>query len=72
MPKKVLFPTDYSEASSHALQFATSLARDWDAKLLIVHVSETEKYPVGELFDDDEPAIPAGPKSRLKSEENHS
>lgn len=53
MTKKVLFPTDYSDASSHALWFATLLARDWDAKLLIVHVSETEQYPVGELFDEE-------------------
>jgi len=56
--KKVLFATDYSEASRHALQFATTLARDWDAVLLIVHVSETEQYPVGELYDE-EPKPPA-------------
>ena len=54
MPENtILFPTDYSDVSRFALKFACPLARDWDAKLLIVHVSETEKYPVGELFDED-------------------
>jgi nucleotide-binding universal stress UspA family protein len=50
--KTILYPTDYSEQSRYALHFATSLARDCGAKLLIVHVSETECYPVGELVDE--------------------
>jgi nucleotide-binding universal stress UspA family protein len=57
--KKVLYATDYSEASQYALQVAESLARDGDARLLIVHVSETEASPVGELFDEDPEPSPA-------------
>jgi len=51
--KKVLFATDYSESSENALTYATSLARDSGATLLVAHVSELEQYPVGELFDED-------------------
>jgi len=50
--KRILYATDYSEPSQYALHFATSLARDCGAGLLIVHVSETECGPVGELFDE--------------------
>ncbi len=35
--KKILFATDFSEHSEEARQFATSLARDSGAMLLIVH-----------------------------------
>ncbi|HUY92525.1 MAG TPA: universal stress protein [Pirellulales bacterium] len=51
--KKIIFATDYSPASQHALNYAASMARDRDATLLIVHVSELEEYPVGELFDEE-------------------
>ena len=50
--KRILFPTDYSETSRHALPFATSLARATGASLLIAHVTDREQYPVGELFDE--------------------
>jgi universal stress protein A len=50
--KTMLVATDYSSASDHALQHASSLASCMDAKLLIVHVSELEPYPVGELVDE--------------------
>lgn len=53
MSKSILFATDYSEAANHALIYAASLARDLGAKLLIVHVSQLERYPVGELFDEE-------------------
>ncbi len=49
--KQLLYATDYSEPSQYALHFATSLARDFQASLLIVHVSDLECYPVGELVD---------------------
>ncbi len=49
--KRILYATDYSEPSQYALHFATSLARDCQAKLLIVHVSDLECYPMGELVD---------------------
>lgn len=51
--RTILFATDYSDASRHALDFASSLARDLKALLLIVHVSEGELYPVGEPVDED-------------------
>jgi universal stress protein A len=38
--KKILFATDFSPASNAALQYATSLACDCGAMLLIVHVEE--------------------------------
>ena len=50
--RTILFATDYSDASQHALSYACSLARDLDALLLIAHVSEHELYPVGEAFDE--------------------
>jgi nucleotide-binding universal stress UspA family protein len=36
--KKILFPTDFSEGSSHALLYAVDLAKHYGAKLHIVHV----------------------------------
>jgi len=53
--ESILYATDYSELSRFALCIATSLARDWGAKLLIVHVLQTECGPVGEVVDE-EPA----------------
>jgi universal stress protein A len=38
--KKILFATDFSPASDAALKYATSLARDSGATLLIAHVEE--------------------------------
>ena len=35
--RTILHPTDFSEASTPAYQFATALARDYGAKLLIMH-----------------------------------
>ena len=38
--KKILFPTDFSTAGEAALKFATALARDSGALLVIAHVEE--------------------------------
>ncbi len=38
--QKILFPTDFSPASEAALDHAISLARDANAKLLLLHVLE--------------------------------
>jgi nucleotide-binding universal stress UspA family protein len=35
---KILFATDFSENSEHAFDYAFSLARKYDARLLIIHV----------------------------------
>jgi nucleotide-binding universal stress UspA family protein len=48
---KIIFPTDFSEASNHALRWATSLARDSGAALVIVHVEEPPMaYGGGEMY----------------------
>jgi universal stress protein A len=49
--KKILFATDFSPASQGALQYATSLARDSGALLLILHVEELPlPYAGGEMY----------------------
>lgn len=49
--RKILFPTDFSTLGLAALETATSLARDRDAKLVIVHVEEPPiAYGGGELY----------------------
>ncbi len=53
MIKKIVFATDFSEASQQALFFATSLARDNGATLLITHVVETEAPIGGDSLDED-------------------
>jgi universal stress protein A len=49
--QKILFPTDFSTASTEALKWATSLARDSGASLTIVHVEEPPMaYGGGEMY----------------------
>jgi nucleotide-binding universal stress UspA family protein len=49
--EKILFPTDFSSLSDSALAYATALARDAGAKLLIVHVEEPAMaYGGGEMY----------------------
>ncbi len=36
--KRILFPTDFSEGSAHAIPFVADLTRHYGAKLSIVHV----------------------------------
>jgi nucleotide-binding universal stress UspA family protein len=49
--KKILFPTDYSSLSDAPLAYATALARDMGATLLIVHVEEPPMaYGGGEMY----------------------
>jgi nucleotide-binding universal stress UspA family protein len=38
--RTILYPTDFSERSSDALPFACSLARDYGARLIMLHVLE--------------------------------
>lgn len=45
----ILVPTDFSNASEEALRWATSLARDTGAKLVIAHVEEPPMAYAGEL-----------------------
>jgi nucleotide-binding universal stress UspA family protein len=49
--KKIVFPTDFSTCSDAGLEQATALARDMQAKLLIVHVEEPPAiYGDGEMY----------------------
>jgi nucleotide-binding universal stress UspA family protein len=45
--RNVLFATDFSAASMHALLYATGVARRFDSKLYIAHVASPEDYPSG-------------------------
>ena len=36
--EKILFPTDFSEGSAHALPYAVDLSKHYDAQLYILHV----------------------------------
>ena len=38
--KRILFPTDFSPAAQHALDYAISLALEHEAQILLVHVIE--------------------------------
>ena len=38
--KKILFPTDFSEYSNHALKYAGALAERFQAQLVVIHVCE--------------------------------
>ncbi|HWE35988.1 MAG TPA: universal stress protein [Isosphaeraceae bacterium] len=37
--KTILVPTDFSESSEHALRMACALARDYEARLVLLHVA---------------------------------
>ena len=45
--KKVLYPTDFSEASLEALKYAVSFARSCQAKLILMHVINEKIYSEG-------------------------
>jgi nucleotide-binding universal stress UspA family protein len=52
--RTILFPTDYSESSRTALPIAIDLARDYGARLLILHIVDTlgpENATFGEATD---------------------
>ncbi len=79
--KKILFATDFSDASDAAFQYAVSLARDSGALLLIVHVQElptpyaagemlmpTSEYPNPELRHMLEAVVPADKSIRCEHE----
>jgi nucleotide-binding universal stress UspA family protein len=58
-PHLILHPTDYSESSEYALKIAADLARQHQAKILILHVAETlgpENVTFGEATSQLEPS----------------
>ncbi len=59
--EKILFPTDFSESSNHALKYAISFAKEHNAKLFLLHVIENiyiypgfseTAFPMVELYAD--------------------
>jgi nucleotide-binding universal stress UspA family protein len=44
--KKIIFPTDFSEASSNALEYAVYMSKMFNADLEIIHVVFDETYLV--------------------------
>jgi nucleotide-binding universal stress UspA family protein len=51
--KRILHPTDFSELSRSAFEFACALARDYNAALIVLHV-----YPQTSVFAPDGIAVP--------------
>ena len=47
--RTILHPTDFSERSNDAYRLACALARDYNARLLIVHVVPPVAAAVGDL-----------------------
>lgn len=61
--KRILAPTDFSEPSNHALRSAAEMARQFEAKLLLLHVVSNEAlesiskahvppHPVDRVYED--------------------
>lgn len=46
--KTILHPTDFSPSSEQALRVAVALARDYHAKLVLLHVAEPPEPAMGE------------------------
>ena len=44
--KTILFPTDFSESSNHALKYALSFAKEYGAKLHVLHVIEEVAHAI--------------------------
>src|SRR5262249_5507019 len=66
--RTILHPTDYSELSGAALRYATALAHDHGARLLILHVVATlgpENVTYGEMVSQ---LQPEGYRQRLLDE----
>jgi nucleotide-binding universal stress UspA family protein len=53
----ILHPTDFSDRSCNALHLACALARDYDARLVLLHVVTTPPLMYGESFPPADPDI---------------
>ena len=65
---KILLPTDFSEHSEHALSYALSFAKEYGAKLYVLHVIEDIQY-LANAYMFDVPVMPSFAdieQSRLK------
>ena len=76
--RRILVPTDFSDASAHALRYACGLADGWNASLDIIHVTENpflaagymELYvPAPQYFEDLDREVIARLSGLLTSEE---
>lgn len=48
--KTILVPTDFSEGSQAALDYAVNLAKSFDSKIVLLHVIETTTYTMTEAM----------------------
>lgn len=49
---KILFATDFSEASELACKYAVILAKQFNAKILVIHVINELEFPIHGIFPD--------------------
>ena len=66
--EKILFPTDFSEHSKHAFGYALSFAKEYGARLYMLHVVEDVQY-LANAYMFDVPIMPSFAdmeQSRLK------
>ncbi len=66
--EKILFPTDFSEHSKHAFSYALSFAKEYGARLYMLHVVEDVQY-LANAYMFDVPIMPSFAdmeQSRLK------
>ena len=45
--RKILYPTDFSESSLEAMKYAVSFARDYKARLILMHVVNEQIFSEG-------------------------
>jgi nucleotide-binding universal stress UspA family protein len=62
--KTILHPTDFSDRSAYAFQFACALARDYGARLVVAHVNVPEVVVYGEMLAP-VPAVPVVDRQAL-------
>jgi len=55
---KILFPTDFSEHSEHAFGYALSFAKEYGARLYVLHVIEDIQY-LANAYMFDVPVMPS-------------
>jgi nucleotide-binding universal stress UspA family protein len=65
--RTILFPTDFSKPAAHAFELACSLARDHQAKIVVLHVATPPPIvvPEGVVADVDNPSYVAELKKQL-------
>jgi len=66
--EKILFPTDFSEHSKHAFSYAVSFAKEYGARLYMLHIVEDVQY-LANAYMFDVPIMPSFAdmeQSRLK------